>query len=222
MAPLIRKNKLVTIALVLNALLLVVPAVVWPQFVPGQMIVKFVQGTEGSKAVNHVIQSSPLDYHTLTPIIDHLQSEIGIPLEVTQITSGQRIVLNVESGVLTDRVAGQLTIRPNVADVEVIPRDPTKHGQIPSQKTIVVTFTQDSPESTAILRRTEKASDPRFLKMVSELEQFIGLPLTGEVYEANMALLQINLQKLTMILIERLQQLVYIESAQPNYIMRIR
>lgn len=222
MASLIRKNKVVTTTLVLNALLLAVPVVVWPQFVPGQLIVKFDQGTEGSKAVDKVIQSSPLDFHTLTPIIDHLQSETGIPLEVTQITSGQRIVLNVKSGVLTDRVAEQFTTGPNVADVEVIPRDSSNHGQIPSTKTIVVTFTQDSPESTAILRRTENASDPRFLKMVSELEKFIGLPLTGEVYEADKALLQINLQKLTMILIERLQQLPYIESAQPNYIMRIR
>lgn len=222
MASLIQKNKLVTTTLVLNALLLAVPVVVWPQFVPGQMIVKFVQGTEGSEVVDNVIQSSPLDFHSLTPIIDHLQSEIGIPLEVTQITSGQRIVLNVKSGVLTDRVAEQFITRPNVAAVEVIPRDPAKRGQIPSTKTIVVTFTQDSPESTAILRRTENTSDPRFFKMVSELEKFIGLPLTGEVYEADKALLQINLQKLTMILIERLQQLTHIESAQPNYIMRIR
>ncbi len=222
MASSIRPYKFVTTALVLSAFLLATPLVVWPQFVPGQVIVKFVQGTDERKAVDNVIQSSPLDLHTLTPIIDHLQSETGIPLKVTQVTSGHRIVLNVEDGALTDRVAGQLTTRPNVAAVEVIPRDLTKHGLVPSPKKIVVTFTPDSPDSIVILRHSEDASDPGFLKMLSEMEQFIGIPLTGEVNAAGKVLLQINLQKLTVILMERLQLLEHVESAQPNYIRRIR
>lgn len=222
MNSLTRNNRFAITSLIFCTFLLVIPLGVSAQFVPGQVIVKFVQGTEGSKAVDNAIETSPLDFHPLTPIMNTLQSETKLPLKVTQITGGQRIVLTIEGEVLADRVAGQLTARSNVTAVEVIPRDPSKQGHTPSSKTIVVTFKRDSPESKVILGRTETASDPRFHKMVAELETFIDLPITAKVNEAEKVFLQINLKKLTVLLIERLQKLTDIESAQPNYIMGIR
>ena len=222
MGSFIRHHNLLIAGLVHNALLLVIPAVVWAQFLPGQVIIKFNQGTEGSKAVKNVTQSSSLEFQALTTVIEQLQSETGIPLEVTQVTSGQRIVLSIQSEVLTNRIAKQLNTRPDVAAVEVILPDSVRHPQVPPLNAIVLTFTQDSLESNEILRSTEEASEPCFLKMVSDFEKFIGLPLTGKKYESDKAILQINLKKTTTTLIDRLQLLDHVESAQPNYIMRIR
>ena len=221
MISLTRNNRLTILSLILSSFFLS-PLVVSAQFVPGQVIVKFVQGTEASTAVDKAMMTNPLDFHSLTPIMNTLQSETNLPLKVTQITGGKRIVLTLEGELLIDRMVGQLTPRPNVTAVEVIPRDPSKQGHALSSKTIVVTFKQDSPESKAIHGGVENASDPRFRKFVSELESFIDIPITVKANEPDKVILQINPQKLTVLLVERLQKLTEIESAQPNFILGIR
>ena len=200
-------------------LIFAVPNVAWSQYVPGQVIVKFVQGTKNSTAVDQASQSHPLDLNLLTPTIDYLQSEVDIPLQVTQITSGKRILLSIEINALIDQIADRLNMYQHIASVEVLSHALHPHGLSPSSKVIEVAFLPlNSVDSDSDVQQPENQSDLHLSKMVSELEKDIGIPLITEALPTHKVRLHVELKKLTLLLIERLQVLINVESAQPNYI----
>lgn len=202
----------------LFVIFLVNPILATAQYVPGEAIVKFVEGTEGSKTIAQVSQSSSSDLRPLTPTIQALQSKVGIPLQATQITSGQRVVLSVELDALINSIVEKLGARQNVALAQVLSSDLDQPRLFPLPKSIAVAFLPDSLESDLIAHHAENPSDSRFGKMVAKIERDIGIPLSVETSGENTILLRVDVQKLTMVLIERLQRLAEVESAQPNFI----
>lgn len=212
----------VFLGLVVSTILLGTSPPPSPQFVPGEILIKFVHGTDGSAAVTRAIQVNPPDLGALGPVFKRLQGKMGIPVEAKQVTGGNWVVLSVNSDKLLDQLVTQLRARDNVAKVAVSPEKPGLHVGFSLPKPLVVTFVPGSPESEAVAQKLADAGDARFAQLIRELEKDLDLPLTGEVNDEATVVVQIDLKALTPVLAERLKALSDIESAQPNYILTIK
>lgn len=188
-----------------------------PPFVPGEVLVHFVSGSAGSNAVEKAIQATPPDLQALATVVEGLQAVTRIPLKASRVAGGNWVVLNVETGPLTDRAAGDLRVRKNIESVDVVALEPPPQGLIPRQKGLQVRFTSRSPESVIVSKRMSGAEKKRIERLVSELSEALGLPLKGYVRDRDRLLLEIDLAALTPILVERLKALPDVEFAQPNY-----
>lgn len=216
-----RKVKDVTVVLnfMLSTLLLGSSPQLSPQFVPGEILIKFVPGSEGSRAVG---QASPPDLGALRPVLNALQAKTGIPLNAKQVTGGNWVLLSVDGGRLTDRMLSQLRRREGVALVEVSPERPDAQVGFSFPRRLVVRFAPGSPESDAVAQRLAGVGDDRFAQLIRDLERELDLPLRGEATEDAKVLVQVDLKALTPIVVERLKSLCDIDSVQPNYIVTIQ
>ncbi|MGB0910502.1 MAG: hypothetical protein ACPGYT_09080 [Nitrospirales bacterium] len=222
MMPSIRQATLLTNLLIPLLFLLGHPSSGYSQFVPGKVIVKFVEQTEGDRAVIQAGQTTPINLHGLSSIIDRLQSHTNLPLKGTQVTSGQRVILSVETNILTNRVIKQLNLQDNIATASLVPLDPHQQTRFSPSNAIAITFVPESIESAIVHRKPQIESNSEFMKIISDLGKIVHLPLKGQLSTGNTVTVQVDLSKLTLSLIEQLQSLPDIASAQPNYISTIQ
>lgn len=193
-----------------------------PRFVPGEVLVKFVPGTEGSAAVIRASRTSPPDFGVLAPVIQRFQAATGVPLKAKQVTGGQWILVSVDGEKLTDELVTRLRGRANVAEVRPTP-DPSGGTRDASRsRGIVVRFSAGSAEAEAITQKWSRGDDTPVSQLVRALEKDVGLSLRGEATADTTLLLHVDLGMLTLKLSEQLKVLADIESAQPNYILRIQ
>lgn len=172
-----------------------------PRFVPGEVIAKFVPGSEASAVVARVAEREPLELTGLRPIAERLAEGVGVPLRPSGLNSGHFCVFSVDTDRLKDRLVRQLRARQRVERVEIAPDTATI--------TVSVAFSAGSEESRM-----------RPARLVASLERELGLPLNGEVLQDGRVALQVNLEALTLSLVERLKALPDVESVQPNFILK--
>jgi hypothetical protein len=198
------------------------PLVQAQEFVPGEAMVKFVSGSQGSVVVNRISQTSQPDLKELIPVTGRIRESTGIPLRVARVASGGWVVFSVDVDELTERVVGHLRERDNVADVQVNTDTPEKQAGIPCPNEILVRFLPNSPEARAIAPGpTDKEGSKAHLgTLVRELEQDSNSRLWFEVTEDSQLQLRVDLIVLTLDLVERLRALSEIEAAQPNFIVK--
>jgi hypothetical protein len=193
-----------------------------PRFVPGEVLVKFVPGTEGSAAVARASRTTPTDLGVLAPVMQRFQAATAVPLRAKQVTGGQWILISVDGERLTDELVTRLRARANVVEAQPTP-DPSGGTLDPSRsRGIVVRFSAGSTEAEAIARKWSGGDDTPFSALVRTLEKDVGLSLKGEAIADTTVLLHVDLRMLTLKLSEQLKALADIESAQPNYILRIQ
>jgi hypothetical protein len=192
------------------------------QYVPGEILVKFVPGTDGSAAVSRASQVTPPDVAVLGPVISRLQAKAGVPLKVTQVMSGSWVRLSIDGDELTRQLVRQLRMRDTIVEVKVSPGKPGAPLDVPSPKYLRITFSPGSAESKAVEQKRANPSDLRFAALMRALEQDLNLPLKGEVSDDADVLIHVDLKTFTPILAARIHALCEIESAQPNYILTIK
>jgi len=193
-----------------------------PRFVPGEVLVKFVPGTEGSAAVIRASRTRPPDLGVLAPVIQRFQAATGVPLKAKQVTGGQWILVAVDGEKLTDELVTRLQGRANVAEVRLSPDPSGGTRDAPGSRGIVVRFSAGSVEAEAVAQKRSGGDDTPFSALVRALEKDVGLSLKGEATADTTLLLHVDLRTLTLKLSEQLKALADIESAQPNYILRIQ
>lgn len=172
-----------------------------PRFVPGQVVARFVPGSEASALVVRVAGRQPLDLAGLSPLADRLGQGAGVPLKASGLGGGHYCTFSLDLRELGDRLARRLRERQRVERVD-IPPDTVSI-------TLVVWFSPGSEES-----RMPPA------RLVPSLERELGVPLTGEASGQGSMVLRVNLDALTLSLVERVKALPDIESAQPNFVMK--
>jgi hypothetical protein len=154
--------------------------------------------------------------------MQRFQAATAVPLKAKQVTGGQWILIAVDGERLTEELVTRLRARANVADVRPTP-DPSGGTPDPSRsRGIVVRFSAGSTEAEAIARKWSGGDDAPFSTLVRALEKDVGLSLKGEATAETTLLLHVDLGMLTLKLSEQLKALADIESAQPNYILRIQ
>ena len=172
-----------------------------PRFVPGDLVAKFVPGSEAGTTVMRAAARAPLDIEGLEPIANHLTDAVGVPLKAVALNSGYFCILSVDAKGLGERLRRRLAGRQRVERVEIV------------------------PDSAAVAVRVAFAAGATEARMPAErvaasLERELDLPLKGEALGNGRFALRVNLEALTLNLVEKLRALPEVESVQPNYILK--
>jgi hypothetical protein len=187
-------------------------------FVPGEIMVKFVPGSEAAMRVREVSQQTPLRLEALEPLVKQLEARTGLPLTVTQLTSGDWVVLKIDAEHLSRGVADRLRGYQNVAQAEVIGEERQYIGYSAPQK-IAVTFLPGTVEARTVSETLTDKGGSNLSNLVSRLQQRAASPLKAQVTEQEGLVLQVDLKPLTLTLQDRLHSLPIIESTQLNHVM---
>lgn len=188
-------------------------------FVPGEMMVRFVSGSEADKIVTQVGEQAPLRLEDLDPVAMQLEASTGIPLTVTQLTSGKWIVLKVDVERLNARILERLRSHQSVAQAQPTDEQRQFIGYSPPEK-IAVKFEPGSAEAKTVSERLRNRGETSFTNLVSTLEQRVESPLRCEATQQEELLVQIDLTSLTLRLQDRLKSLPSVEVAQLNHVMK--
>jgi hypothetical protein len=187
-------------------------------FVPGEVMVKFVAGSEAAMRVREISQQTPLRLEALEPVVKQLEARTELPLTVTQLTSGDWVVLKIDAEHLSRDVADRLRGYQNVAQAEVIGEERQYIGYSAPKK-IAVAFVPDTMEARTVSETLTEKGGSNLGNLVSRLQQRAASPLKAEVTEQEGLLLQVDLKPLTLTLQDRLHSLPFIESTQLNHVM---
>ncbi len=191
-----------------------------PEFVPGQAMLRFAAGSPGSEAVIRAGQASPPNLAELVHVIDELGARLSLPLRAVQVSSGNWLVLSVDSETLAERSAQRLRDRANVTDAQVRAREAGEAGGARTSLDIVVKFAPGSRGDKALARAWEGATAEPLADLLRDLEQELGVPLIAAARGRCELSLQVDLEALTLSLVDGLKALPEVESAQPNYVLR--
>ena len=188
-------------------------------FVPGEVMVRFVSGSDADKIVTEVGDRSPLRLEELDPLAKELETRSGIPLSVTQLTGGKWIVLTVDVDRLNARTLERLRNHRGVAQATLTHEEKQFIGYAPPKK-ISVKFEPGSVEAETVSDRLRNQGETKFTNLVSTLEQKVESPLRCEATRPEELLVQIDLRSLTLRLQERLTSLPTVELAHLNHVMK--
>jgi hypothetical protein len=191
-------------------------------FVPGDMLVLFSPQSPGQAALERALRSSPPELAALDPVVASLEAGAGVPLQTLRFSSGNWILMSVDSQRLTDRVAGKLRARARVKAVQVIPLEGMPSMRVSRPNGLQVQFTPGSTESEIVSGKISGGSAEPLAGLVRQIGAALDLPLKGEARENSRLFLEIDYVALTPIVVERLKTLPGIESVQPNYTVGFR
>lgn len=182
-----------------------------PRYTPGEVMLRFAAESEGRAVVVRSMEADPADLSALAFVVTALGARSGVPLRATRLGSGHWLTVAIDSVALVDRVHAQLRARENIDDV-------TRRGEAPR---LLVRLTAGSAEAAAASQAVGGAMGP-LERVVSALEREVGVPLTTASIGRDTIAVDVDMQALTMAVVERMKALPEIEEAQPNYIMGFR
>ncbi len=189
------------------------------KFVIGEALAKFVAGSAGDAAVTRAAQANPPDLEALASAVNDLESGVGLPLLATQVSSGNWYIVSLDLDRLGERTVRQLRERDNVTDASAGAREGESAGGAPAPLRMALKFAEESQEHKALARADSTGSDEPLEDVLSALQSELDLPLERVAAGAGELGLEVDLEALTLRLVERLQALPEIEAAQPNYIL---
>src|SRR5215510_12894305 len=120
-------------------------------FVPGEIIIKFRDGSRGGQAVIEATRSH--DQQSLTAVAKDLEAKLGLPLIFKQVLSGGRILVAIKCHELTEHVVQQLRNRVKLESliIESAGADQCTRSSPPIMKLI---FEQGTIESQTVVKKT--------------------------------------------------------------------
>ena len=172
-----------------------------PNFVPGQVLMRFADGTPERAKVNEASRTNPPDVTSLRPVIDTLSQRVGMALSVERIGSGSWLTIAIARSPLIENVGGHLRGENGVAAVNRQGAD------------LQITMDAGSALEQAFYRRSQTDT---FAQVVDGWSTAAGVPLLAAA-ETDHLVIQIDWSAATLELVERLNERPEVEAAQPNY-----
>ena len=184
------------------------------RFVPTEAIVKFHNSTEGHAIVKAATEAEPKSDPLLRSLVRELGRQVAIPLVVTGVTSGEELLVRIDSELLIEDVARRLRSIGVVTNVDAISSEASL-----GTTSLRLQFTEGSHEEKIVHDRRYEASRYEISALVSELSEFSGVPLQYQVDGERRLVVEMNVYELTEILVRRLSALSGVEYAELNQIM---
>jgi hypothetical protein len=180
--------------------------------VPGEVLVHFVAGSDGEKALRRSALSTPPDLAALTDLVSALGERVRVPLRPGRLGSGDWLVMRIARDQLARRTTDRLARCRAVARAAVEEGDSTK----------VMTrlaFRDGTTEARLLAHSGGPEGRVRLDSLINRIARRIEVPLVG-AKSGDQLLVEVALDSLTLHLVERLKKLPEIEAAQPNYRLR--
>ena len=192
------------------------------EFIPGEILLRFATETEDLEVVKTARQAAPVDLKLLAPVLFRLSQLTGVPLKVSSIGGGLWMLLSVDHPRLEEQIGAVLAQREEVEKVDKSGGPPTGSvGSRPSPRWRI-TFATNTFGSEAVRRKLDEGSAQCFDVLLEKLSKDLKLPVRASVEKERTVEFRLDLNQLTLQLIERLKALPEVESAQPNYILTLQ
>ena len=85
---------------------------------PRELIVKFAAGSEGRQATEQAMQADISPKMQLEPLAQTLSGQLGIPVSISQVTSGQEVILSIDDDALMAELMQRLKERSDIEYVQ--------------------------------------------------------------------------------------------------------
>lgn len=181
-------------------------------FVPGEALIRFAPGTEGHKAAERSARSDPPDLELLAGPVQALGELAGTPLRPARLSGGGWLVVRVPIDELTRRTTDRLAGCRRVARAT---GEPAVSGKAVTR----VAFRDGTPEAGLLIRASRPDGKAPLDSLVGHIARRIDTPLKGAVSGKEL-LVEVDLDALTLRLVDRLKAMPGIGAAQPNYRVR--
>ncbi len=184
----------------------------------GDVIVVFKLDTEGHRQLRRAEQSGTDLSETLAPVLAELRVKTGVPLELKQRLSGNRLLLAIDCAALFRQVASRLRSLPAVKEVDA--PSPLSHQcfRAGSPQVVTVTFREGSDEQRALAQHPDDIAPV----VRTALDGAIEFPHALRRDDQERVSTTIDGLALTLQTITRLATIPVLDSAQPNYLMKLR
>ena len=180
------------------------------RFVPGEVLAKFSPGSPENQAVEAAANSGRDPSEPIPSVCKRLRADVPVPIRFKRIQSGNWATFDVDAQELKRTLEQAFSQDERVADIESAelgPRPPTGYLTSP-----------------LLLIRLERSSSFRddAAATVRDIQKRLGTPLTFEMRKGARVAVAVDVQKLTLNLIELFKALPYVENAQANQIASFR
>lgn len=192
-----------------------------PPFVPGEVIVKFSEGSKAGAILARAAQGNWKTDACLTSYLSALSQELGIPLKAKQLTSGGELVLTIQTHELTAKLVSRIKQNPRVVRTEESKAEEKGIVAAPRSE-VLVEFAKGSHEADVISRVRAQSLDASssLQELAGEMERDLGFKLETRVTKNNQLALVIKVDSLTLELVARLNKHADVEYAQPNFVLQ--
>ncbi len=149
-----------------------------------------------------------------------LSKETGIPFEAARITSGRELILEVRPDELLTALEEHVSQAPDVAECH---RSSGDRSSPRAREEVLVSFLDGSQSFAALERMSPTASrqpDPALTELAEPLIRGFDYPVISRRLPSGELALSIDVNALTISLVEMLPGRDDVEYAQPNFIVR--
>ena len=192
------------------------------RFVPGEVVIQFVPGSEGHHTVMQVGKQPAPDLTEFAPVMTRLTTATSIPLTAKQLLSGQRLLLGIDTNRVVHEAAGRLRGKPGVRAAGLDETGPEPSRSSSGGAPIRVEFTQDSQLNRLLSEVVDNPDSPVRQELLADLQADLAIPLTIGTVRRDALLLNVDLPALTHLTVQRLSTVSEIREAQLNYLLSIR
>jgi len=181
-------------------------------FVPGEALLRFAAGSAGEKALRQSALSTPADLTILEGPLNGVGARARVPLRPVRVGGGGWLVVRIRRDELARQVRDRLARCREVAQVT---HEQGDTGKVNAR----ITFRDGSRSARLLERAGGPGGKSQVDSLVAHIARRIGTPLKGAASGSELQV-EVDLDDLTLQLIERLKALREVESAQPNYRVR--
>lgn len=192
-----------------------------PPFVPGEVIVKFSEGSKAGAILARAAQGNWKTDACLASYLSALSQELGIPLKAKQLTSGGELVLTIQTHELTAKLVSRIKQNPRVVRTEESKAEEKGIVAAPRSE-VLVEFAKGSHEAGVIARVRAQGLDTSssLQEFMEEVERDLGLKLQSRTTKNHRLVVVIKVDSLTLELVARLNKHADVEYAQPNFVLQ--
>lgn len=188
-----------------------------PQPILGeQIIVKFAAHTPARDVAASALAGGPEIQARLNGLSASLSAELGIPLRIVRPTSGQELVIAIDTDALASRLVAHLSARADVKGVRLLETG-DKARQRYWNPTIAVEFQAESPLGQALAEPSEGDAE-RLKGFAAEVSDDVGFPVSARAPRT--VELIIDMSSVATDLVEQLKRRTDVEYAQRDRLLR--
>lgn len=188
--------------------------------VPLEVIVKFLGDSDAGRLIRQTLAENPTDLRALAAVEDQLHAATGFAMEVRGITSGAELLLAIPEQGLLEIVSDSTRTQPGVVSVRLMTAD-HENPNLPGSL-LVLRFAPSSADAEIMrMAREDPGYADRVQAAATRLCGGAGVPVRGEAGPEAALIVTVDRPAFLAMLVERLDDLPFVEYAQPNTILQI-
>ena len=186
------------------------------RMMPGQLIVKFTDGSAAHQVYVRALAAGTNSAAQLAGLTARLSAELGIPLTIEQLTSGQEFIISIDVDTLMEKLVEYLNTRTDIKQARLLDTgnstEPLYHNPV-----VVVDFKPDSTMGQALTRDPEVRREAAH-SFAAEVGKSTAIPVSAQLPQT--LELVVDMSTVTTHLLQRLKRRPDVEYAQLNVMVQ--